>query len=154
MPFGVLLVKLMSVLTILVHALNTADMVVYLCCFASCDMRTLRDHDQPCLLQLRICSLASFGAGGTTETVNDDFSTTSIPSGDTACRRHHCSCWLFLLPVHCSLQALAAMRHGRLFLLMYSDSLLQPSTRIFYSVFDASTSGHHKCSALSLRTLS
>lgn len=32
-------------------------------------------------MQLRVCSLASFGAGGTTETVNDDFSTTSVPAG-------------------------------------------------------------------------
>ncbi|KAL3153542.1 hypothetical protein ABBQ38_011870 [Trebouxia sp. C0009 RCD-2024] len=31
--------------------------------------------------KLRVCSLASFGAGGTTETVNDDFSTTSVPTG-------------------------------------------------------------------------
>ena len=32
-------------------------------------------------VQLRICSLASFGSPGTTETVNDDFSMSSVPAG-------------------------------------------------------------------------
>ena len=65
------------------------------CLFQAINMTTTNNWS--CLVQLRVCSLASFGAGGSTETVNDDFSTTSVPSGDTAVP----SLLLRVLVVHC-----------------------------------------------------